>query len=191
MNLYRISLADLIAEDIDFLITISAGSKEYQCHFLWDIATQEQYDNLVKEIAMLSATDPLVTGDEYVRDYNWVEYYITHFEGLSDSEIIEWVSSSTSIPQSLRNKSSYQITVIVKENLEKAQAYAEQLVEYNELLRWQCTVTCEDVKTTTIVQPGGWYNYDSGNAFRFISGDHTYVGLNDLQYVSMEFDIDE
>lgn len=189
MNIYAVDLEDSIPEDNDFTLTISVSNLSFQIRFLWDIASTEQYEELVRAIAILSATDPL--GPELKRDYSWPEYYL-QFEGLSDKEIEDWLDNNTELlPNSFKNLTTYQRIVLIKERLSQALEYAEQLLTYQELMRWQVTVSQGDTTTVGVVQPGGWYNFNTGIAFRFVSEGRDYIGANDLHYVQMEFSIDE
>ena len=186
-NIYSINLVDLIPDDNDFTITVSASTYTFQCRFVWDTAIEEQYDELVREIAMLSATDPI--GTSLIRDYSWPEYYL-QFDGMSDAEIEERLNE-IEIPASLKGLTTYQKCVIIKERLTQSLAYAEQLLAYEEGLKWQVIVNQGGEATVGFVQLGGWYNYSEVTSFRFVSEGRNVIGADDLQYVQMEFMIDE
>ncbi len=186
-NVYSINLVDLIPDDDDFTVTISASTYTFQCRFVWDIAIEEQYNELVREIAMLSATDPI--GTSLIRDYSWPEYYL-QFNDMTDAEIEERLNE-IEIPASLKGLTTYQKCVIVKERLEQSLVYSEQLLVYEEGLKWQVIVNQGDETTVGFVQLGGWYNYSESAAFRFVSEGRDTIGADDLQYVQMEFMIDE
>ncbi len=189
MNIYTIDLKDIVPEDNDFTITVSVSNLSFQFHFSWDIASAEQDEELIRNIAMLSATDPL--GPALKRDYSWPEYYL-QFDGLSDEEIEEWMDNNPdSLPSSFKGLTTYQRLVLIKERLLQSLDYAEQLLTYQELMRWQVVASQGDTTTVGYVQLGGWYDFNTGVAFRFVSEGRDYIGADDLQYVQMEFSIDE
>lgn len=189
MNLYRASLADSITGTSQFTATLTAGTKTYVCRFMWPDACQEQMDILQSHLNTLSDTDPI--GPAYNRAYNWSSFYL-QFQGLDDKEIEELVATlGDEVPSSFKGLPSYQLLVIIHERLLQALEYEQVYLLYKEALRWQVTVECDGLTTVAVVQPGGWYNFDSGNAFRFVAGTREYIDFDDLKYVEMEFDIDE
>lgn len=189
MSIYTLDLKDSIPEDADFSLTIAVGNFNIQCRFLWDTATEEQYEELIRDIARLSATDPI--GPELKRNYSWPEYYM-QFEGLTDEEIEAYLDANAdNLPSSFKGLTTYQRTVLIKERLSQSLDYAEQLLLYQELMRWQVTIRRGDTSTVSVVQIGGWYDFDSELAFRFVSDGRTYIGSDDLQYVQMEFQVNE
>jgi hypothetical protein len=189
-NRYSFSLTDLtgISDPTDFSISISVSDKVFNCRFLWAIATQEQYDLMHQELVNNATNDPLMGGTSPVRDYDWVEYYLA----LQDVDLDEWLDEQTVLPASIINKSRYEQVTIIQQNIAKALEYQETLQIFQETLRWQVTVheVTSDDTTVAVVQPGGWYNYFTDVSFRFVSG-YNYIGKDDLQYVTMEFDINE
>lgn len=189
MNLYRTSLADVVTGTNQFSTTLSAGDKTYVCKFMWPQECQEQWDLLGAYLTRLSNTDPI--GPESDRSYDWIDFYL-QFQNMGDTEIQAFLLQlGKDIPNSFKGLSSYQLLVLIKERIQEALELQQVQLIYKEALRWQVSVECEGRTTIAVVQPGGWYNYDSGNAFRFIADARDYIGFDDLKYVSMEFDIDE
>lgn len=184
INRYAYSMED---EDIspDFTLTISVSDKVLVCRFLWAIASQEQYDLFVQANKDRAATDPLFNGNEYIRDYDWITYYYS----LQDRDLEEWMNTSEYLPQSIRDSNNPLYTL--NEYIQQASELYDQYVQFIETLRWQCTVSFEDQVVVTNVVPGGWTDYGMPVAIRFTAGARTYIGYEDLQYVTIEVDVYE
>ncbi len=188
INRYSFALADIVTTDnaTDFSISITVSDKVFNCRFLWAIATQEQYDKMQQVLAVRATNDPLVGSGSPIRDYDWDEYYLN----LQDVDLDAWLDEQDVLPSSIYGKIRADQLTILQQNIATALEDSKTLLIFQETLRWQVQVSVDDEVTVASIQPGGWYNYLTAISFRFVS-EHSYIGLNDLQYVTMEFDIDE
>lgn len=191
MNLYRYALEEDVNNSTDFTIDIAVGeSLTYQFRFVWATASQEQYNELLHTLTMLPDTDPIVKDKTYDRTYDWIAYY-TQFKGMSAQAIEEWYVQQDYLPQSLRNKTASVYVALIRSRCTQALDYQSQVLIRQESMRWTFIASLEGETITGFVQPGGWYEFNTGHAFRFTAGSRDNVGLEEMQYVTVEFDIDE
>lgn len=190
LNRYVYALADDIKGDTDFSINVSVGNDLFICRFLWSIVTQEQYDKLENMLAMRARTDPLTDGTTFNRDYDWLTY-LASLITMTEEEFTTWYNAQNMLPQSWHNRPIHTVYIDIMD----AKPEVLELVDYRTLLReslnWQVEVHRGDDTLVTTVRLGGWVDYDTGKAFRFVAPGYTTIGKDDLQYVTMEFDINE
>lgn len=190
LNRYVYALADDIKGDTDFSINVSVGNDLFICRFLWSIVTQEQYDKLENMLARRAHTDPLTDGTTFNRDYDWLTY-LAPLITMTEEEFTVWYNTQDMLPQNWRNKPIHTVYV----NIMDAKPEVLELTDYRTLLReslnWQVEVHRGDDTLVTTVRLGGWVDYDTGKAFRFVAPGYTTIGKDDLQYVTMEFDVNE
>lgn len=189
MNLYRYALNN-IPDAPSFEIRVAAGSKVFTLSFTWASPTQESYDELMMYFQTLSSSDPLTNGKEYIRDYDWISYYKAlnekSLEGLK-----EWYNTQEFLPVSIRNAGGISYISILQEKISRAVEYDTQRNIKEESLRWLVKVSVDNEIIVTFLQPGGWNDFNTGHAFRFICEGRDVVSYEDIKYVQVEFDIDE
>lgn len=191
MNLYKYTIQASDISGTDFTIPITVGTKAYTFRFLWCTELQEQLEELLQRVTTLANSDPIVEGSTYNRDYDWVDYYL-QFANMSSSQIQEWYNAQEYLPQSLIGKSSSVYVSLIQSRYADAYEYNREFAIKQEAFRWNVEVSLPDNdKVVTFLQPGAWIDYGTDHAFRFTCEGRANVGLTDLQYVTVEFDIDE
>lgn len=191
LNRYTYSLADEEVSETDFTTIIAVGSLIFTCRFLWSIVSEEQYTELQQILINRAQTDPLTDGKDYMdRTYDWLSYY-KDLITLSEQEFIEWFDVQQVLPSSWRGRTASSCYISVQEQKGDIEDLSFQNELYQESLVWQCEVHQGDDKVVTTVRPGGWIDYGTGKAFRFVAPARDTIGKDDLQYVTMEFDIHE
>ena len=190
LNRYTYALAENIRGDTDFTLNISVGDELFICRFLWSIVTQEQYDEFEKVLKIRADTNPLSNGTDFDRSYDWLDY-ITPLASMSEDAFTEWYRTQDVLPQNWRGKDP----AVLYDEIVTMKAEIAELNDYRALLRdslnWQVEVHRGDDVVVTTLRLGGWTDYDTGKAFRFVAPGYTTIGKDELQYVTMEFDINE
>lgn len=173
-------------DEDSFTQIIQVGSHTLTFHFQWAIVSEEQYKIVHDYLVNKANTDPLVHSGEYNRTYNWFNYYYN----LVNKDLDEWLDSNPVLPVSLNSKSrdvqKYLLTLYIAE----AKALEPAIRIYNDVIRWQFTMTGADVDTAVgYVQPGGWYhNQDNILSFRFVS-ELDNIDRSTISAVSLEFEV--
>lgn len=190
LNRYTYPLADDIKGDNDFTVNIGVGNELYICRFLWSIVTQEQYNKLEETLAVRADTDPLTDGTTFDRTYDWLTY-LAPLITMTEEEFTEWYNTQTMLPQSWRNKPVHTIYINMMDEKDEVLELTDYRTLLQESLNWQVEIHHGDETLVTTVRLGGWVDYDTGKAFRFVAPGYTVIGKDELQYVTMEFDINE
>ena len=190
LNRYTYSLADDIKGDNDFTVNIGVGNELYICRFLWSIVTQEQYNKLEETLAIRADTDPLTDGTTFDRTYDWLTY-LAPLIAMTEEEFTEWHNTQIMLPQSWRNKPVHTIYINMMDEKDEVLDLTDYRTLLQESLNWQVEIHHGDETLVTTVRLGGWVDYDTGKAFRFVAPGYTAIGKDELQYVTMEFDINE
>ena len=157
----------------------TAGSAVLSFTFSWPENEQVQYDTLIRNIGNKAKGDPLVVENNYVRDYDYLDYYLNMSE-----ETKVW-------PISLQGKTQEEREEIITQRILECEVLKEVKDQYEELLCWN--FRCDDGTriTTGLLRLGGWFCWPEGNPrFRFISSKEQ-IGREDLQFVTIEVLTDE
>lgn len=157
----------------------TAGSAVLSFTFSWPENEQVQYDTLMRNIGNKAKGDPLVVENNYVRDYDYLDYYLNMSE-----ETKVW-------PISLQDKTQEEREEIITQRILECEVLKEVKDQYEELLCWN--FRCDDGTriTTGLLRLGGWFCWPEGNPrFRFISSKEQ-IGREDLQFVTIEVQTDE
>lgn len=167
---------------------ISVGSRILQFTFQWATVSQEQYDIIVHYLTAQANADPLMLGTTYVRDYNYLDYYM-RLSGLTDEDLIEWLEEAPPLPKSIALAPRASQLVLLRQRIEQCEALQPTVDQYEEVLRWSFKAQYEDDVITGVIEPGGWYrNQDPDFSFRFIS-DLPAIRYKDFGNVTIEFEV--
>lgn len=164
----------------------TAGDHNLQATFVWPTVEQEQWDVFTRELAALSASDPMIMGNKYVRDYDYIDYY-TSVVPQQQVDRAEWFAEQTDLPASLHGKTYAEVLSVLEERVTLCQGFAIYKQELSEALRYQCTIVDEAGEVTVCdVIPGGFTrNQDNDWAIRFLA-DVDEVGRDQLGIVTVE-----
>lgn len=168
---------------------ITVGSKNLQFRFQWAIASEEQYNIVMAYLKTKTDNDPLYINGSYSYDYNFVEYYYP-FSQMTDGQIGEWLDEAEILPASIVNAERPSQLLMIKDRAQEAALIAPIIAQYKEVLKWQFHMIYEGETTVGIIEPGGWYrSQDTELQFRFVS-PLSYIGRNDFERVTIEFEVD-
>lgn len=167
---------------------ISVGSRTLQFTFQWASVSQEQYDIVMHYLESRAAADPLILGDTYVRDYDYLDYYL-RLSGLREEDLIKWLDEAPPLPKSISLAPRVSQLVMLRERIAQCEAIKPTVDQYKEVLRWAFKMQYEDEITVGAIEPGGWYrNQDPDFSFRFTS-DLDTIRYKDLGNVTIEFEV--
>ena len=172
--------------------SISVGENAFEISFQWAIATEEQYSMIQNYFKRKASSDPLIItsggNTTFQQEYDYYSYYIA-LSGLSDAELIDWLSVAPSLPESLKNGSPENSLNLIRIRVKECEDLKEAVDLYQDVVKWQFVVSFRDKQYTGFVIPGGWYNHQGDNvSFRFIS-ELEDIGQNDLGNVSIEIEV--
>ena len=185
MNRYSYDITLEEAQE-SFTKLIQVGTRTLKFDFQWAIVSEEQYSLITDYLSTRAHNDPLFMQNNYNRDYDWFNYYYA----LRNKDLDEWLDTNPILPISIENKprdtQKYLLDIYIKE----AVALAPAIQLYNDVIKWQFTMTCDSLATAVgYVQPGGWYhNQDNSLSFCFLSALDT-IGKEDITKVSILFEV--
>lgn len=159
---------DVDSNDSSPKMSIQAGQQTLDLSFQWAVASTEQYALVEKYITQKSFTDPILrTTGEYDREYNWYEYYAA----LVNTDLEEWLSETTELPQSLRNKDKDTQLRLLNTYVQEARDLTPIVTLYSECICWQFSIssTNDTMPVTGFVRPGGWYRGDDTYSIKFVT----------------------
>lgn len=186
--LYTYNLTQPDDDQMRVVQNISVGSKMLQFTFQWASTSQEQYDIIMRYLDMHASSDPIIMGDTYVRDYDYLDYYM-RLSGLKEEELIEWLDEAPPLPKSISLAPRVSQLVMLKERIATCEALQPTVDQYKEVLRWAFKMQYDEEITVGAVEPGGWYrNQDAEFSFRFVS-DLPAIRYGDLGNVTIEFEV--
>lgn len=180
---YNISLREF---QPSFIKLIQVGNRVLKFNFQWAIVSEEQFGIIDKYLITKSNSDPLIKDGSFDRTYNWFEYYYA----LRDVDIDDWLDGDPVLPVSINGKPRATQKYLLNLHIQEAVALAPAMRIYDDILKWQFTMTSDDLDTVVgYVQPGGWYhNQDNNMSFRFTS-EIDRVGKDDITKVAIVFEV--
>lgn len=161
-------------------VQIQVGRLLFLFTFTWPENETDEYNQFMRNLSRMAASDPLVKGSDFIRNYDYVQYYI---------DFPEEITEDTILPQSLKGHTEEEIMQIVAERKEEVSALKIVLDEYRQLMVWDFSYTLNGVVNTGILRTGGWYKGENYR-FRFVSNKEE-IGVEDLAYVTIEFEVEE
>ena len=172
--------------------TIQVGTKRVYVKFQWAVASEEQFSRIERFLTTKALNDPLVGDGGNNTEYNYLQYYIDAFvwiNEVSGRTVEDWILNQDVLPRSILTADTRARATIVQGRIDECVSLAPIVQQYNEILRWQFSLTYDGKATVGVVEPGGWYrNQDKEFSFRFVS-DRPVIGKNDLGLVTMEFEV--
>lgn len=168
---------------------VTVGDKNIQFRFQWAIASEEQYNIVLRYLNTMTQSDPLYVDGAYTYNYDFIEYYLP-ISAMTDAELEEWLGTDPHLPASIVNKPLEAQKLVLRNRAKKAEALAPVVAQYKEVLKWQFHALYEGETTVGVIEPGGWYrSQDVALQFRFVS-PLSYIGRNDFERVTLEFEVD-
>lgn len=169
-----------------FTQLVQVGSRTLLFNFQWAIVSEEQYDIIRDYLRTEASSDPILRNGDFDREYDWYSYYIR----LVGINLGDWLDTDPDLPQSIAGKPRSRQLSLLNMNIGAAQALTPAITLYEDIIKWQFTMTCDDLDTTVgYVQPGGWYhNQDNKMSFRFTS-ELEDINHDNISVVSIEFEV--
>lgn len=185
-DLYTLQLQNL-EEATSLSFNIKVVNRNLVLTLNWPTYIEEQYNIILQYFTDCAQSDPLVTPDEFVRNYDYCNYYLPLFD-KTETELREWIQNTPILPQSIKTGSNDNEKYSrLLQNLQRCKAAWPLIIQYRDILCWNAQVLLEGDVTTGLVRPGGWYRTgDSELQFRFTARTDT-VGRGDLGNVTVEF----
>lgn len=186
--LYTLPLA-LPDEDTTSIVNnIQVGKEVIRFRFQWAVASEEQYNLIMRYINTKTKSDPLNNDGVYTYDYDYMSYYL-NLSTMSEEELNDWLDTNPVLPNSILNSPRASQILMLQKRIEECVTLKPVIDQYKEVIRWQFKATYKDQITVGFIEPGGWYrNQDPDLCFRFVS-ELPYIGRNDFNNVTIEFEV--
>lgn len=183
-----VSLYSTLLSNDNLVYALKAGNHRLNMTLYWPVVEQEQWDIVMRRVAQMSSSDPIITKERTVvsRTYDYVAYYTESVpRQMVDREA--WWEQQDTAPQSLIGKTYEQIAGILEERVTLCQGIAMYLEELSEALCYQVTIIDEERRVITgTLRPGAWINNrDTSWALRFVA-DIENIARDRLDIVTVE-----
>ena len=187
-SIYQCQLSLPEKEATTIYKTITVGNKEVQVRFQWAVASEEQYNILLRYIDTKTNSDPLYIDGTYTYEYDYMDYY-GRLIGKTEEQLSAWLDTNPVLPNSIINQDREAQIRILQQRITEVTALKPVLAQYKEVVKWQFSLLYDDVTTVGVIELGGWYrNQDPVMSFRFIS-ELENIGRYDFNNVTMEFEV--
>lgn len=187
MTLYKLQLALPEDEATTVINNIQVGKDIVNFRFQWAVASEEQYNLILRYINTKTKSDPLRVQDAYTYDYDYMAYYLA-LAGKTDEELGEWLDTNPILPNSILNAVRASQILMLKKRITECLVLEPVIAQYKEVVKWQFRAVFRDQVTVGVIEPGGWYrNQDPYLRFRFVSEPPT-IGRKDFNNVTIEFE---
>lgn len=181
-----LSLPDL--ETTTVVNNVRVGSEMVQFRFQWAVASDEQYNLIMRYINTKTRSDPLNDDGTFTYEYDYLSYYLA-LKDMDDAELNAWLDTAPVLPNSIATAVRASQLLMLKGRIKESTALKPVVDQYKEVLRWQFQATYKGQITIGFIEPGGWYrNQDPDLCFRFVS-ELPYIGYKDFNNVTIEFEV--
>lgn len=168
--------------------TVQIGNETIDFKFQWAVASEEQYNIILRYLDTKTRSDPLNDHGTYTYSYDYMEYYLA-LADKNDQELNEWLDTDPVLPNSILSAVRASQILMLKKRIAECVALRPVILQYRDVVKWQFKATYKDQVTVGLIEPGGWYrNQDPELSFRFVS-ELAYVGFKDFNNVSIEFEV--
>lgn len=185
---YTVQLSLPNTDDTVLVNNIQVGNEDIRFRFQWAVASEEQYNLIMRYIDTKTKSDPLNNQGTYTYDYDYMDYYL-RLADMSDEELNTWLDTNPILPNSIYNSERASQILMLQKRITEVITLQPVIAQYKEVLRWQFQATYKDQITVGFIEPGGWYrNQDPDLCFRFVS-ELPYIGRTDFNNVTIEFEV--
>lgn len=176
---YQVALKDVVVVDNAFSFNVTIQGIQFQVTGSWDTVLQYQYNIIKNRLIDMSKSQPLYKDKTYNRIYDYIDYYTS----LDPYGLNEWLDTSPALPLDIINLPRATQISVLQDRISFSNDLKPILVKYEEGLRWNVIVKdSNNIKTSAVIQPGGWFrNQADDYSFAFLSTKE-YVGIDDLPY---------
>lgn len=180
---YRINLDNISIENNSFSFSATVGTGlQLQIEGSWDTVLQYQYDIIKNRLVTMAKADPLYDEGDYARDYDYMDYYMA----LDGVNLSDWLDTNPPIPNSLKTLTKETQIYILQDRIAFCKELQPVLIKYEEGLRWNVVIKDSNgVKTSAVVQPGGWFRNQADDYSFVFTSTKDHVGYDDLPYTRM------
>lgn len=186
--LYTLQLALPEDEATTVINTVQVGNETIDFRFQWAVASEEQYNIILRYLDTKTRSDPLNDHGTYSYNYNYMEYYLA-LSDKSEQELVEWLDTDPVLPNSIAQAVRASQVLMLKKRINECLTLKPVILQYKEVVKWQFRAVYKDQVTVGVIEPGGWYrNQDPEMSFRFVSELPT-IGRKDFNNVTIEFEV--
>ena len=187
-TLYTIQLELPDIDDTVVVNNIQVGSETVRFRFQWAVASEEQYNLIMKYLDTKTRSDPLNNSGVYTYDYDYMAYYLI-LASMTEEELGEWLDTDPVLPNSIQEAVRASQLLMLKKRITECVALKPVIDQYKEVIKWQFQAIYRDHITVGVIEPGGWYrNQDPDLCFRFVS-ELPHIGRKDFNNVTIEFEV--
>lgn len=186
--LYTIPLSLPDDNSTTIVNNIRVGRDTIRFQFQWAVASEEQYNLIMRYISTKTKSDPLNDQGTYTYDYDYISYYL-NLSQMTEQELADWLDTNPVLPNSILNAVRASQILMLKKRISECVSLKPVIDQYKEVIRWQFQATYRGQTTVGYIEPGGWYrNQDPELCFRFVS-ELAYIGYKDFNNVTVEFEV--
>lgn len=190
MTTYTVQLSLPDENSTAVVNNIQAGRETVRFRFQWAVASEEQYNLVMRYIETKTKSDPLNSAGAFTYNYDYMEYYL-ELATKTEEELIEWLDTNPPLPNSILNSPRPSQLIMLRNRIIECVTLQPVIDQYKEVLRWQFQAVYKDQVTVGFIEPGGWYrNQDPDMCFRFVS-ELDYIGRKDFNNVTIEFEVND
>lgn len=187
MTLYTLQLALPEDEATTVVNNIQVGKDMVSFRFQWAVASEEQYNIVLRYIDTKTRSDPLNVNGAFTYNYDYMEYYLG-LADKTDEELNAWLDTHPVLPNSILNSVRASQILMLKKRVAECLVLQPVVAQYKEVVKWQFRAIFKDQVTVGVIEPGGWYrNQDPYLRFRFVS-ELSHIGRKDFNNVTIEFE---
>lgn len=190
MTTYTVQLSLPDENSTAVVNNIQVGRETVRFRFQWAVASEEQYNLVMRYIETKTKSDPLNSAGAFTYNYDYMEYYL-ELATKTEEELIEWLDTNPPLPNSILNSPRPSQLIMLRNRIIECVTLQPVIDQYKEVLRWQFQAVYKDQVTVGFIEPGGWYrNQDPDMCFRFVS-ELDYIGRKDFNNVTIEFEVND
>lgn len=190
MTTYTVQLSLPDENSTAVVNNIQVGRETVRFRFQWAVASEEQYNLVMRYIETKTKSDPLNSAGAFTYNYDYMEYYL-ELATKTEEELVEWLDTNPPLPNSILNSPRPSQLIMLRNRIMECVTLQPVIDQYKEVLRWQFQAVYKDQVTVGFIEPGGWYrNQDPDMCFRFVS-ELDYIGRKDFNNVTIEFEVND
>lgn len=189
-SLYTVALSLPDEDTTNIVNNIQVGRNSVRFRFQWAVASEEQYNLIMRYIETKTKSDPLNDNGTYTYNYDYMDYYLA-LSTMTEEQLNDWLDTNPVLPNSIMNSVRASQILMLQKRISECLILKPVIAQYKEVIRWQFRAEYKGQITVGFIEPGGWYrNQDPEMCFRFVS-ELPYIGRKDFNNVTIEFEVSD
>ena len=135
-TLYTLPLSLPDFETTTVINNVRVGSEMVRFRFQWAVASDEQYNLIMRYINTKTRSDPLNNDGIYTYDYDYMSYYL-NLSTMSEEELGDWLDTNPALPNSVLNSPRASQILMLQKRIKECITLKPVIDQYKEVIRWQ------------------------------------------------------